>query len=80
MDGALIPQVALVTVGSEIVALSWCKWCQELFAFLVSSNRDAAGFSKDDWGGWKVFRAFGAEGDVEMAKVAAAQVNPDTLP
>ncbi|MFZ1008074.1 MAG: hypothetical protein WAN65_14635 [Candidatus Sulfotelmatobacter sp.] len=79
MDGALIPQVGQVTVGSEIVALSWCKWCQELFAFLVNSNRDAAGFTKDDVGGWKVFRAFGSDADVQMAKVAAAQVNPGTL-
>jgi hypothetical protein len=79
MDGARIPQVAQVIVGSEIVALSWCKWCQELFAFLVNSDRDAAGFAKADRGGWKVFRAFGSEADVQMAKVAAAQVNPDTL-
>ena len=79
MDAALIPQVTQVIVGSEIVALSWCKWCQELFAYLVNSNRDAAGFAKDSRGGWKIFRAFGSEADVQMAEVAAAQVNPDTL-
>jgi hypothetical protein len=79
MDAALIPQVAQVTVGSEIVALSWCKWCQELFAFLVNSNRDAAGFAKDGRGGWKIFRAFGSEADVRIAEVAATKVNPDTL-
>lgn len=79
MDGALIPQVAQVTVGSEIVALSWCESCQELFAFLVNSNCDAAGFAKDGLGRWKVFRAFGSEVDVQMAEVAAKQVNPDAL-
>lgn len=79
MDGTLIPEVGQVTVGSEIVALSWCKWCQELFAFLVTSNRDAAGFAKDDRGGWKIFRPFGSEADVQLAQVAATQVNPDTL-
>jgi len=50
-----------------------------LFAFLVNSNRDAAGFAKDDRGGWKIFRAFGSEADVQVAEIAAREVSPDKL-
>lgn len=75
MDGTLIPQVAKVTVGSESVAFSWCKWCQELFAVFVNSNRDVAGFAKDGQGGWKIYEAFGSEADVQLAEIAAARVN-----
>jgi hypothetical protein len=78
-DGALIPQDARVSAGSEVVTLSGCVWCQELFAFLANSGRDAAGFAKDGGGGWKVFRAFGSVADVRLAETAVAQVNLDTL-
>ena len=79
MDGGIIPQVATITVGSETVQLSWCKWCQELFAFFIKSNRDAAAFAKDGRGGWRVFQAFGSEDDVKLAELAATQIDADTL-
>jgi hypothetical protein len=79
MDGSIIPQVAEVQIGTESVRLCWCASCGELFASLANPFREAAGFAKDGKGGWRLFRAFGSESEVQVAATAAATVNPDTV-
>ena len=64
-DSMLIPQVAQVCDGPEMVRFFWCWSCMELFAFIGEPGRLAAGFVKDGQGGWRTFRASGAVMDVQ---------------
>jgi hypothetical protein len=72
----LIPKVAEVFLEAEPVQLFWCWSCEELFAFVGSPGRFAAGFAQVRRGGWQRFRSRGAERDVRLAVAAVSQVGP----
>ena len=76
-DAMPIPQVAVVLDTAERVRFFWCWSCMELFAFVGGQDRMAAGFAEDGRGGWQVFRAVGADPDVQLAVAAVALVRPD---
>jgi hypothetical protein len=73
----LIPQVAEVPGGRELVRFFWCWSCMELTAFVGDPGRLAVRFAEDGRGGWLVFRTVGSEGEVQAALTAVSHVKPE---
>jgi hypothetical protein len=70
----LIPWVAEFLLEGEPVQFYWCWSCAELFAFVGNPGRYAAGFAHAGRRGWRLFRADGAERDVQLATEAVSRV------
>ncbi len=76
-DAMPIPLAAEVLEGNEVVRFFWCWSCRELFAFVGEPGQLAAGFAREAVSGaWRLFRAEGADNDVQLAVAAVSRVGP----
>jgi hypothetical protein len=78
-DGMVIRRVAEMFHGTDAVRFFWCWSCAELFAFVGTPGRLAAGFGWDqELGRWFLFRSHGTDDDVHFARLTVVEVGPQT--
>jgi hypothetical protein len=78
-DNGLIPEVGVCRESpARVVRFCWCPYCLELSAFLEGSEgkrRLVARFARDEnTRGWRIFKAYGADEEVQFAEAAIPQL------